>query len=345
MPEPEFQRLPLLAQTAYARLLDLLLTAEAGGPEDTATAVSKMIRGRRYWYLQRQQAGKKVQRYLGPETPEVTATVERLRRRRGEEASRAELIAMARAGGAHVLGAAESEVLERLSPVFRVGGVLVGSHAFMVIGNSLGARWRDAIARTEDVDIAHDHRLALALARDGQSADLRRALGDPIPRFSVLNPTHPATAFRIRGKDIEVEILTPMVGRSRLRPVHIETLGVAATPLRFLDYLIEDTQPGAVMGGSGVLVNVPRPGRFALHKLIVAARRGTSAPGPSKAPKDRAQASALLRLLMAELPGEITLAWKALCLRGKAWRDAATASLRLLDPELVAALHGLGIRA
>jgi hypothetical protein len=146
MPEPAFRRLPLLAHTAYARLLDLLLTVEAGGPEDTATAVSKIIRGRRYWYLQRQQDGKKVQRYLGPETPEVTATVERLRRRRGEEASRAVLIAMARAGGAHVLGAAESEVLERLSPVFRVGGVLVGSHAFLVIGNSLGARWRDAIA-------------------------------------------------------------------------------------------------------------------------------------------------------------------------------------------------------
>jgi hypothetical protein len=47
---------------------------------------------------------------------------------------------------------------------------------------------------------------------------------------------------------------------------------------------------------------------------------------------------------MADLPGEITLAWKALCLRGKAWRDAAAVSLRLLDPELVAALHGLGIR-
>jgi hypothetical protein len=64
---------------------------------------------------------------------------------------------MARAGGAAILGAAEAQVLERLSPVFRVGGVLVGSHAFAVIGNSLGVRWQDAIARTEDVDIAHDY--------------------------------------------------------------------------------------------------------------------------------------------------------------------------------------------
>jgi hypothetical protein len=343
MAEPDFHRLSLLAQTAYARLLDLLMTAEVGGPEETASPVAKTIRGRRYWYLQRYQAGKKVQRYLGPETPEVVATIERLRRRRDEKASRAELIAMARAGGAHIVGAVEAEVLERLAPVFRVGGVLVGSHAFAVIGNSLGARWRDALARTEDVDIAHDRRMALALARDVPATEVSRVLGDAIPRFSVLSPTHPATVFRMRGSDIEVDLLTPMVGRTSSRPVRIEPLGVAATPLRFLDYLIDETQPGAVMGGSGVLVNVPRAGRFALHKLIIAARRGTASPGRSKAPKDRAQAGALLRLLVAELPGEITLAWKALAARGQAWRSAAARSLRLLDPELVASLRALGV--
>lgn len=343
MAEPEFDRLSLLTQTAYSRLLDLLLTAEVGPPEDGASLVSKTIRGHRYWYVQRQEAGKKIQRYLGPETPEVSAIVERWRRRREEKASRAELVAMARSGGAHILGAAECQVLERLSPAFRVGGVLVGSHAFVVIGNSLGVRWRAAIARTQDVDIAHDRHLALGIAKDQPSADVRRALGDAVPRFSVLSPTLPATAFRVRGTDIEVEILTPMTGRSRDKPVQIEALGVAATPLRFLDYLIEEAQPGAVMGGTGVLVNVPRPGRFALHKLIVATRRGTTT-GPSKSSKDRAQASALLRVLLAELPGEITLAWKALAERGKAWRDAVLTSLRLLDPELIAALRSLGIK-
>ncbi|MBN2573094.1 MAG: hypothetical protein JXP73_00885 [Deltaproteobacteria bacterium] len=204
MPEPEFHRLPLLAQTAYARLLDLLLTTEAGAPQDSATPVAKTIRGRQYWYLQHHEAGKKIQRYLGPETPEVIALVGRLRRQRDEKASRSELVAMARAAGAHVLRAAEAEVLDRLSPVFRAGGVLVGSHAFMVIGSSLGARWRDAIARTEDMDSAHDRRMAVALAQHGQEADVRRALGDATPRFSVLSPTHPATAFRVRGSEIEV---------------------------------------------------------------------------------------------------------------------------------------------
>jgi hypothetical protein len=204
----------------------------------------------------------------------------------------------------------------------------------------LGVKWQEAIVRTEDVDIAHDHRIAVALA-GGRSAEMRKALGDPLPRFSALNPTYPATGFRVRGTDVEVEVLTPLVGRERSRPIQIPALGVAATPLRFLDYLIEETQPGAVLGGSGVLVNVPRPGRFALHKLIVAARRGPT--GMPKAAKDRAQASELLRVLLSELPGEITLAWKALSRHGKAWVSAARGSLKRMDADLVADLRRLGV--
>lgn len=341
-----FTRLPLLAQTTYARLVDLLLTSEAGDLAAGTTLVSKTIRGRRYWYAQRHEAGKKLQSYVGPETPEIAAVIERWRRGRAEADSRAELVAMARAGGVHVVGAAEAAVLARLAPVFRIGGVLVGSHAFAVLGNMLGVRWQDAIVRTDDVDIAHDHRIAVALARDGQPADLRKALGDPLPRFSALSPTDPATSFRVRGTEIEVELLTPLVGKESTRPIQIGPLGVAATPLRFLDYLIEETQPAAVVGGSGVLVNVPRPGRFALHKLIVASRRSLArAPALAKAPKDRAQAGALLSVLLSELPGEITIAWKALSRRGRAWVAAAAASLARLEPDLVTDLRRIGVGA
>jgi hypothetical protein len=50
--------------------------------------VSKTIRGRRYWYAQRQEQGKKVQRYIGPEAAEVSALIERWRRSRGEPRTR-----------------------------------------------------------------------------------------------------------------------------------------------------------------------------------------------------------------------------------------------------------------
>ncbi len=341
---PAYRRLSLITQTTYARLLDLLFVPEPGAPSADTSIVSKTIRGRKYWYAQRQIEGKKTQSYLGPETPEVTALVEKWRRARVEAATRAELVSMARAGGAYVIGAAEAQVLERLSGLFRMGAVLVGSHAFAVLGNMLGVRWQDAMVRTLDIDIAHDHRIALALARDVEPADVRQALGDPIPRISILDPMRPATSFQVRGTEIQVDVLTPLVGRDMGRPVRIEAIGAAATPLRFLDYLIEETQPAVVMGGHGVLVNVPRPGRYALHKLIVASRRAARASSTTKANKDRAQAAALLELLLSDLPGEITLGWKILAARGKPWLAAARASAAFLPPELLAQLESIGVK-
>ena len=339
-----YQKLSLAAQTTYARLVDLLMTSEAGAFEAGASLVSKTIRGRKYWYVQRRESSKRTQTYLGPETPETMAVIERWRRGRAEAGSRAELVAMARAGGAYVVSAAEAQVLQQLSSVFRMGAVLVGSHAFAVIGNLLGVRWQDAIVRTGDIDIAHDHRIAVALAQEVEPVDLHEVLGDPIPRFSVLNPADPATSFRVRGSEIEVELLTPVVGRDRRKPIQIAALGAAATPLRFLDYLIEETQPGAALGGSGAWVNVPRAGRFALHKLIVASRRVGGSSAGAKATKDRAQATALLRVLLDELPGEIPLAWKALAARGRGWVSAAAASLKRLEPDLLTELGRLGVR-
>lgn len=244
---------------------------------------------------------------------------------------------MARAGGVHVVTGAEARVFERLASVFRIGAVLVGSHAFGVIGNSLGVRWDEADVRTNDIDLAHDPRIAVAVVKQ----PLLSGNDDLVPRFDILNPTAPATSFLVRGTDIQVDLLTPLIGRGHSGPILIPALNAAATPLRFLDYLIEESQPGAIVGGSGVLVHVPRPGRYAMHKLILATRRG----GPSKARKDRAQAAALLDVLLSDLEGEITLAWKALLARGKAWVAAARASIAHLDPNLVARLHEIGVAA
>jgi len=337
MDHPGFVRLSLQTQTIYAQLLDRLVTGEAG-VLSASTLVSKRIGGHRYWYVQRRHQGKKTQTYLGKETPELEALIERWRRAREQAADRAELVAIARAGGAYVVAAAEARVLELVAPLFTIGGVLVESHAFAVIGNALGVRWGDAIVRTGDVDIAHDPNIAIALETDVDRDELRSAFDNAVPRFSLLDPSSPATSFEIRGTKIEVDLLTPMIGRPRTAPVKIPALGAAATPLRFLDYLIEETQPGAVVAGSGVLVNVPRPGRYALHKLIVASRR--SSP---KAVKDRAQAGVLLRVLLADLPGEVSLAWKALIGRGKAWSDAARESLVRLDDDVIDGVKTFGI--
>lgn len=331
-----FTPLPLLAQTAYSRLVDQLVTSETGTALDGASLVSKRIKGHTYWYVQRVDGGKKRQTYLGRETPAILELIERRRLGRAAAEEREELIAIARAAGLHTVTAAEARVFAQLAPVFRMGGILIGSHAFAVIGNLLGVRWQDAIVRTDDVDIAHDPTITVAMATDTQPMSLPDDL-DAVPLFSVLDPTSPATSFQVRGTHVQVDLLTPMIGKATTKPVPIAALGAAAMPLRFLDYLIEETQPGAVVGGQGTLVNVPRPGRFALHKLLVAGRRTIATR--SKARKDRVQASGLIRVLLADLPGELTLAWKALSERGRAWTEGVRESVALLEPDLIDALR------
>lgn len=340
-----FARLALTAQTAYARLLDTLLTAEAGGAFDAGvTLTSKRIKGYNYWYSQRYVDGKKVQSYLGRESPELLQTLERWRRGREVAASRAELVAVARAAGAYAVSAGEARILAMLAPAFQRGAVLVGSHAFAVLGTSLGVRWQDASVRTEDVDLVHDPSIAVVVEADLKPIELDKVLGGAIPLFDIVNPTSPATTFRARGEQIEVDLLTPLVGRARQEPVLVPLLGAAATPLRFLDYLVEENQPGAVIGGQGAFVRIPRPGRFTLHKLVVASRRTPQTGGAAKATKDRLQASALVELLDMDLPGELELAWAALKNQGNAWVSAVRESVSRLDSDIVETLAKYEIR-
>ena len=84
-------------------------------------------------------------------------------------------------------------------------------------------------------------------------------------------------------------------------------------------------------------MRVPAPGRFALHKLIVAQRR--SGPDRTKRQKDLAQAGALLRVLLEDQPEELSELWAELLDRGPKWRKLANASLARLDPEVRAAFE------
>jgi hypothetical protein len=65
--------------------------------------------------------------------------------------------------------------------------------------------------------------------------------------------------------------------------------------------------------------------------------------GTGKATKDRVQAAALLRVLLADLPGEVTLAWKQLARRGRSWVTSFRESLQRVDPEVVEGLSKLSI--
>jgi hypothetical protein len=212
-----------------------------------------------------------------------------------------------------------AKVVSRLadSGVFRVGGVLVGTIAFGIIGTHLGVAWGSDARMTRDIDIATDCRLSLAVP--DLTANIPASLASlqmgffPVPGLSRKEAS---TSFAIRGKTLRVDLLTPM-RKSSEAPIPIRRLGAAATPLRFLDFLLEDAINAAMIAGTPCLVRVPQPARYALHKLIVAQERDATAG--EKRLKDLRQARALLSILQEDRPGDIVLAWEALAARGAGW--------------------------
>lgn len=326
------------ALALYSELLEGSLAAEVGhsGSPPPGSLVTKEIRGQRYWYLQLTELGARRQVYLGPDRPELRtrlAAIEEGWRSRAEQArSGARLVAMLLASGVRAIDAPSGRVLDVLSRhhVFAAGAVLVGSHAFSTLGTALGVRWESAY-ETHDIDLASTPTLAVAV----RDADLPAALAatpfvfQAIPGF---NPRHPSTSFSVRGRSLRLDVLTPLVGPARDEPTTLPQLAVAAQPLRFLDYLIDDPIPAMVIHAEGVRVSVPSPARFALHELLVSEERPPHQAAKQR--KDLAQAEALLAVLLDARPGDVTLAWDELAARGPGWRKRVRAGLRGIDASL-----------
>jgi hypothetical protein len=215
------------------------------------------------------------------------------------------------------------------SGLFHLGGVLIDTHAFTVLGNLLGVRWARHAVKTQDIDIAGG--LHLDIAVPDLHADIPKTLDAlkmgflPIP---ALNPKSPSTSFKVRGSALRVDFVTPLKHRRNVAPVFIRRFNIAAQPLPYLGYVIERCERGALVDGQGVLVNVPAPARFAFHKLIVSRTRDVSTR--TKSDKDLLQAAQIFEVLAEDRPGDLALAWNALESHGKAWTAKAVAGLSAL---------------
>lgn len=336
------ERLPETVHTLYAELLDQSIAAEAetvaGGLPPGGSFVSKRVKGNTYWYLQRRVAGRRAQHYLGPESESLLAWMERVQEARdeqhGDERRRTELVDMLVAGGAAPTAPSAGRVIQALAEagVFRSGAVLVGIHAFVASGNLLGVQLAERHVRTEDVDVASDPRITLALAPEEPPVDVTSALSEADRRFfgiPGLDPRRPSVSFKIRGRDLRVDFLTPRRGEASEEPVRLDRLGVAAQPLEFLDYLLEETTQAVLLYDAGILVHLPQPARFAFHKVWVASRR--PAAMQARARKDLSQAEALFEVLTEDRPRDLKRAWAAIPAKR---RRQVQAGLDRLDPEL-----------
>ena len=210
--------------------------------------------------------------------------------------------------------------------LFRGGAHLVGSPAYGVILNRLGARataWA-----TEGIDVARGAELALDPVPEGGFLEMLQGSGLEFVEVPEFDHDAPSTRFKEPGRSgIVVDLLGTTTAR-KPRAIAVPELKAHAAGLPWLDYLLEESQTGAVLSREGCcIVRLPLPERFAIHKLIVSRLRSSS---NRKGDKDVLQASVLAAVLADTHPGAMQSALAALPERGHRHLRAGLADARSL---------------
>jgi len=323
------------AQTAYAQLVDATLAAShfRSVADLPGAFAHKTVKGYKYWYFQfTEPSGKLRQLFVGPDNEAVHA----LMQKKSEDSLIAQLKPLAAAcvalGCAQVLGK-HLKVVSRLADYgfFQAGGVLVGTHAFLAYGNMLGVQWGDA-SRTQDIDFAHAGKnIALALPSNLtlDTRDAIESLNMGLLPISGLTGNQGATYLSPKDPAFRLDFLTTL-HREGETPYRHAQLGIPLQPLKFMEFSLMQVQQSVLISGDqAVLVNLPHPARYALHKLIVYGERESAFM--VKSSKDLLQAASLLSVLKERRPWEIEAAWLDLKLRGKGWTQRINKGITALQ--------------
>lgn len=339
-----YTSLSLAAQTAYAELfsqtqafkLDNALAGLVGAFHQ------RTIKGSTYWYFGYRDIDQKMRMaYVGPDNDRVRSLVERFTAAK-QDKPLAPPARMAMAGGGTGVAPKHYRIIRRLAEYgfFRAGGILVGTHAFLALGNMLGVRWHEGAA-TLDVDFAHAGRnISLALPAN-LKIDVHDALESlemgllPLTQF---NGKAGAQYRNPRDPELRLDFVTSMTRNGK--PVTLPGLNLTLEPLKFMEFsLIETTQACMFSNLGACVVNVPAPQRLAVHKLIVHGERPLQER--AKATKDLLQAASLASYFLDNgLAAAFNAAWRDALGRGKGWQVRANqgrTALLKLAPELEAA--------
>lgn len=329
---------PLALQTLYAELLDQLRLAQVGDLPAGTSFRKRILSGRDYWYAQppTTPTGRPKEIYLGVDTPELSALIAQTKSTSAARKTRRSIVRSLVSGGFFAPDALTGDLAEALamSGVFRLRGVLVGTSAFQTYGPLLGVRLLGATLRTADLDLAQDYGVSLALD-DTIDPNMLEALQSVDPSFRAIADTfNPALPLAYMNDDqFRVDVLTTNRGAPSRGGSRLPSLGTGAVALRFLDFLLRDPVEAALLHRSGVLVSVPSPARYGVHKLIVAVDR--KGPGAIKAAKDIRQAEVLFKaLVQGRRHDEILEVWEEALNRGEGWRSRLLKGRARLDDDV-----------
>jgi hypothetical protein len=316
------------AQVAYQDLLRMHLDEAAS--EVVGSIEERHRNGRTYLYDRFRIGTEMKSRYLGEDSPDLRARLSRAADLKAEAQERRKRMSrLARVLRAEGMIGTDRETGSLLlafarAGVFRLGGTLIGTGAYALYQGELGVRFdSDELAQTGDIDFASFERLSVALGDrvEEEPGDILRSM-----KFDAVPGVFDRQVWRWRqsGGEAMVEFLTPAFGEEGIKP--LPALGVSAQALNYLNFLISEPIHAVALYRSGILVQIPRPERFAIHKLIVASRR-QGGPDRAKARKDRAQAAFLVRILSEDRPEDLGEAYEHALSQGPRWRDRIASSL------------------
>ena len=314
---------PLNLMTLYADLMQNMQLGDA----NAASIAIKTVKGKKYAYATRKDGAARIEKYLGAaDDPGVQAEIEKHRHAAEQAKSLRNSVTLLKTGRLPSPSLPLGRILEVVSSagLFDRGVVLIGTAAYQTYSGLVGHYLPSAALMTNDADI-----LVASLVASDEATDLETILkrADPSFRAHMSRDDHLPKVFKA-SNGFQVDVLTKY-GRGRKSPLLVKDLNCAAEALTFMEYLAEDSVEAVALYGTGVLVRVPPPIRYAVHKLLIAQeRRGLTL---AKKQKDLSQARDLLDIFMETDSGGLEDALEEARARGPSWKRNITASLKEID--------------
>jgi hypothetical protein len=314
--------IPPAVQTLFADLLQQVETAPVAGSVYRRTG-----HGAEYIYAKTPVGSGRIDQFVG-KSGDSEAEERAMSLQTGAELAtqRRRIVAFLRRQGLSGPDRAMGAILDVLAHagLFKAGAVLVGTAAYLISEPLVGSRLPSPTLMTGDVDLATASVALTAEPPERLETILRRA--DPtFEGVPQLKAKAPPSRFRSANGYL-VDLVTPTRSREDSNPVALAALNAGAAPLQYLAWLIDGSVRTVALSGAGVLVNVPQPARYAVHKLILAQRRDAS--GRLKRAKDLDQAKAMIEVLRRHDPFALEDALNDARAQGeKGWSEPISRSL------------------
>ncbi len=288
------------------------------------SVIKRKRKGRDYLFVVTKDGSRRVEKYIGPaDNPEAQERAEQLKAGADHAKALRTTVSVLKRSRIPSPSLKLGKILEVIANegLFTQGIVLIGTGAFQTYACLLGHFLRNAYLSTQDADLLVASFVATEDRKDMETI-LQRA--DPTFKAKMHNDDRLPKVFKSKDS-FSVDILTKF-GKGRKSPILIGDLGCSAEALPFMEYLAEESVEAVALYNTGVLVRVPPPARYAVHKLLIAQeRRGVF---QIKKTKDLAQARDILDILLETDPDTLEDALENARERGPKWKRNINTSLK-----------------